>query len=73
MPRIAPGRCSSSTPVTAAGGEELNPAYYRAASAPKTIWKIAEAAHVGGFEARPRDYEQRVTRFFDRALLDRRG
>jgi uncharacterized protein len=53
------------------GGEELNPDYYRAASAPKTIWKIAEAGHVGGFQARPREYEQRVIRFFDRALLDR--
>ena len=27
----------------------------------RRIWKIAEAGHVGGFEARPREYEQRVT------------
>ena len=51
------------------GGEELNPAYYRAALAPKELWKIAEAGHVGGLQARPRAYEERVTRFFDRALL----
>ena len=51
------------------GGEELNPDYYRAASDPKTLWKISEATHVGGLEARPREYEQRVTSFFDRALL----
>jgi hypothetical protein len=50
-------------------GEELNVDYYRAASAPKTLWKIPEAGHVGGFEARPRQYEERVTGFFDRALL----
>ena len=51
------------------GGEELNPDYYRAASDPKTLWKISEATHVGGLQARPRAYEQRVTSFFDRALL----
>jgi uncharacterized protein len=50
-------------------GEDLNVDYYRAASAPKTLWKIPEAGHVGGYEARPREYERRVTRFFDRALL----
>jgi uncharacterized protein len=50
------------------GGEELNPAYYRAAKPPKTIWKIPEAGHVGGLSARPREYEQRVIGFFDHAL-----
>ena len=73
VPRIAPRPLLLIHAGNGGGGEELNPAYYRAASAPKTIWKIAEAGHVGGFEARPREYEQRVTRFFDRALLDRRG
>jgi hypothetical protein len=51
------------------GGEELNPDYYRAALAPKALWKIAESHHVGGFQARSRAYEKRVTSFFDRALL----
>ena len=51
------------------GGEELNPEYFEAASQPKTLWKIDEAGHVGGFEARPGEYEQRVAAFFDRALL----
>ena len=49
--------------------EELNVDYHRAASGPKVLWKIAEAGHVGGFQARPGEYEQRVTRFFDQALL----
>jgi len=56
--------------------EELNVDFYRAASAPKTLWMIPEAGHVGGFEARPDEYERRVTGFFDRALLgpvSRRG
>ncbi len=54
-----------------AGGEDLNPDYYRAASNPKTLWKIPEAGHVGAFQARPREYELRVVGFFDRALLGR--
>ena len=31
---------------------------------------IPEASHLGGFQARPRAYENRVTRFFDRASSD---
>ena len=51
------------------GGEELNPDYYDAASRPRALWRIPEAGHVGGFQASPGEYEQCVTRFFDRALL----
>ena len=43
-------------------------AFYREAGEPKVIWGVPEAGHVGAQEARPREYEQRVTRFFDRAL-----
>ncbi len=52
------------------GGQEkrANRAFYRAAGGPKAIWEIPEAGHVGGLEARPREYEQRVTGFFDRSL-----
>ena len=50
------------------GGEELNPDYYRAALNPKTLWRIDEASHVGGFDARPREYTRRVVGFFDGAL-----
>jgi fermentation-respiration switch protein FrsA (DUF1100 family) len=46
----------------------FNRAFYRAAGEPKVIWGVPEAGHVGAQEARPREYEQRVTRFFDRAL-----
>jgi fermentation-respiration switch protein FrsA (DUF1100 family) len=51
------------------GGEELTPAYFRSARQPKSLWKIPEAGHLGGLEARPVAYEARVVRFFDRALL----
>jgi len=51
-----------------AGGEELNPDYFEAAADPKMLWKVEEARHVGAFDARPGDYEERVAGFFDRAL-----
>jgi hypothetical protein len=46
----------------------FNRAFYREAGEPKIVWGVPEAGHVGAQEARPREYEQRVTRFFDRAL-----
>ena len=49
--------------------EVLNRGYYEAAGAPKTLWEIPESRHVGGLQARPREYERRVVGFFDDALL----
>jgi len=46
----------------------FNRAFYEAAGAPKEIWGVPEAGHVGAQESRPREYGQRVTRFFDQAL-----
>ena len=51
-----------------AGGEENNPDYFRATRSPKQIWKI-DTSHTHGLTARPVEYERRVVRFFDRALL----
>ena len=51
------------------GREELNADYFRAASEPKTLWKVADAGHVGGIRAQPQQFEERVIRFFDGALL----
>jgi dienelactone hydrolase len=53
------------------GERNLNPTYYAAAGQPKTIWKVAGSGHVGGLDARPKEYERRVVGFFDRALLQR--
>jgi hypothetical protein len=47
---------------------DLNRAYYRAATGPKTLWEIPEASHTGGLEARPHAYERRVIGFFAGAL-----
>jgi uncharacterized protein len=69
VPRIAPRHVFFIQAGHGAGGEEFNPDYYEAARPPKQLWKIPEATHTGGFRARPREYEQRVIAFFDRALL----
>jgi pimeloyl-ACP methyl ester carboxylesterase len=52
------------------GGETIRqPKYYAAAGEPKAIWNVPGAEHTGGLDARPVEYERRVTAFFDRALL----
>jgi uncharacterized protein len=72
--RIAPSAVFFIYSTHGVGGEEkkLNPKYYAAARRPKAQWEIPEAAHTGGIEARPREYERRVVGFFDDALLDRK-
>ena len=51
------------------GGEvQLNPEFYRAAGAPKTLWEIPGAGHTGGIRAQPAEYERRVIGFFNQAL-----
>ncbi len=53
------------------GGENTRQAgFYAAAQQPKAMWKVPGAKHTGGLVAQPADYEQRVTAFFDRALLE---
>jgi dienelactone hydrolase len=47
-----------------------NTAFYAAARGPKAIWEVPDSKHVGGIEAQPTEYERRVVRFFDGALLN---
>lgn len=51
------------------GERSLNPTYYREAREPKLIWRVPASGHTGGIDARPVEYERRITGFFDRALL----
>jgi hypothetical protein len=67
-PRIAPRAMFLIAAPNAPTGEDLNRGYYRAAGRPKILWEIPESKHVGGLEARPREYERRVVAFFDREL-----
>jgi dienelactone hydrolase len=52
------------------GERNLNPTYYKAAGRPKGIWEVPDSGHVGGIDARPKQYERRVVGFFDRTLLE---
>jgi hypothetical protein len=69
VPKIAPRPMFLIAAPNAPTGEDLNRGYYAAAGEPKTLWEIPESRHVGGLSARPAEYERRVTRFFDDALL----
>jgi hypothetical protein len=69
VPKIAPRAMLLIAAPNAPTGEDLNRGYYAAAGEPKTLWEIPESKHVGGLEARPAEYERRVTRFFDETLL----
>jgi hypothetical protein len=69
VPRIAPRPLLLIYAGRGGGGEDLNPDYFDAASTRKTLWEIPEAGHGGGYEARPHEYDERVTNFLDRALL----
>jgi uncharacterized protein len=69
VPNIAPRALLLIAAPNSGHGEDLNRGYFKAASQPKTLWEIPESGHVGGLEARPAEYERRVTRFFDHALL----
>jgi MYXO-CTERM domain-containing protein len=69
VPKIAPRAMFLIAAPNAPTGEDLNRGYYQAAGQPKILWEIPESKHVGGLEARPREYERRVVAFFDGALL----
>jgi hypothetical protein len=69
VPKIAPRAMFLIAAPNAPTGEDLNRGYYRAAGEPKALWEIPESKHVGGQEARPREYERRVVSFLDEALL----
>lgn len=67
VPKIAP------TPVffIHAGTDDAGhrgPAYFAAAKEPKQIWE-ARGGHTDGIDKQPEEYAQRVTAFFNRALL----
>ena len=48
-----------------------NTTFYAVARGPKEIWEVPGSKHMGGIDARPKAYEQRVVGFFDRWLLRR--
>jgi uncharacterized protein len=71
MPRIAPRRVLLIRGMEGNGDEALNRVYRDAGGSTVTLWEIQGAGHTGGLSAAPAEYERRVVRFFDRALLRR--
>ena len=70
VPKIAPRRALFVYGERGQSVEEpANRAFYTDAREPKAIWEVPQAGHVGGLEARPKEYESRVVGFFDGALL----
>lgn len=68
--RIAPTAVMLMYADPGQGGErQRQPRYYAAARQPKAIWNVPNSGHTGGIKAQPREYEERVIAFFDRALL----
>ena len=51
-------------------GRDLVRHYYGLADEPKELWEIPETFHGGQFMARPAEYEERMIRFFNDALLE---
>jgi dienelactone hydrolase len=72
VPKIAPGSVFF---VYGERGQPMekpaNDAFFKAAREPKQIWEVPGSTHMGGIDAQPKEYEQRVIAFFDRALLHR--
>jgi len=46
-----------------------NDEFYKVKRGPKEIWEVPGSKHMGGIEAQPAAYEERVVGFFDRWLL----
>ncbi len=57
--------------LISAGGSEAHrvTSFFEEAGEPKELWIIPEASHLGGFNARPETYREKVVGFFDRTLL----
>jgi hypothetical protein len=50
--------------------EPANTGFYKVKDGAKEIWEVPGSGHIGGIDARPKDYERRVVGFFDRTLLN---
>ena len=50
---------------------DLNRIYAEAAREPVELWDLPDVSHTAAIRERPEEYERRVLRFFDEALLER--
>jgi pimeloyl-ACP methyl ester carboxylesterase len=49
-------------------GQNLGKHFYEMANEPKALWLLPEADHCAGPTARPTEYEEKITSFFNQAL-----
>ena len=52
---------------------EFNRLYAEAAREPVELWEVPDAHHTAAVHEKPKEYERRVVRFLDRALLPKRA
>jgi len=71
MPRIAPRPVLLISGGRGNADEELTAVYRDAGGPTVTHWEVAQAGHTGGLATVPAEYERRVVKFFDEALLGR--
>lgn len=68
LPQIAP------RPILLITGSDLEQHrleyLFEATRHPKSLWVIPEVGHLGGWNARPQEYEEKIINFFDQAILD---
>jgi hypothetical protein len=73
VPKIAPGSVFFVYGERGQSPERpANQAFYAAAGGTKAIWEVPGSGHIGGIDAQPKEYEQRLITFFNRALLTKR-
>lgn len=72
MPRIAPRHVLLIRALHGNEDEIVNRVYFKSARSPKTLWEVRAGGHTGALSAVPDEYERRVLRFFDGALLRER-
>ena len=69
VPRIAPRQVLLIWAPNGGNRETMNPLYQRLIGNSADIWAIDDAKHIKGLQTHPEEYERRVVRFFDHALL----
>ena len=71
------GRVAPTPLLLIAAGEgiaqerDLNRIYAEAAQEPVELWDLPDVSHTAAIHERPEEYERRIVRFFDGALLER--
>ena len=69
VPEIAPRPALFIWAPNGGNVETMNPRFHRLAGPNAEIWAIDDTRHIKGISTHPEEYDDRVTGFFDKALL----